>query len=399
MRILIVCPYEWNRPGGVKTHIVDSVKSLLKLGHQVVVVSPANGAPQLPDGWEHITISSENYSNGALLPVTTGKTLHFGGTQIDVTWMKDKDKNELLRFLKSYSPDVIHFHTPWTPFFSFQLLQIASELRNNHEIRSRFVATFHDTPSGSGLGRFLGAYVMPFAARFLMRAFDQIIAVSEPQSRYLTRFTRQNVHVIPNGIYLPKLSGVPFNKSRWVDSGPYLLFLGRLEQRKGVIDAIEVFRNVTNRFEHLKMIIAGDGPLREHAENLATKYGLKNVCFTGHVTDTEKWELMAQAKLYLAPALYGESFGIVLLESLSVGTPVVGYANEGYKSVISGVFDDLFVQPGDISKLADIVSELIYDDEKLLELSALGLKLSQKYNWDVVIQELVPLYAPQERIN
>jgi len=393
MRILIVCPYEWNRPGGVKTHIVDSAKSLMKLGHQVVVVSPVGGTPELPVGWESLISSSPVSGSGALFPVNAGRTIQFGGTQIDITWMGGSAKDTILCFLKAYSPDVIHFHTPWTPFFSIQLLQIATELRNNNVIHTRFVATFHDTPSKSGLGRILGAYIMPIVARYFMRAFDKVVAVSEPQSRYLSRFTSQKVHVIPNGIHISNLSNFKFNASKYHQYDPYILFLGRLERRKGVIDAIEVFRIVSTRIEHLKMIIAGDGPLRQQAEDLVNDYDLKNVLFTGHVSESEKWELIAQAKLYLAPALYGESFGIVLLEAMSVGTPVAGYANEGYKSVITGVFDDMFVQPGDFKKLADIISERIKNDKKLRTDSKKALELARNYSWDVVIKALIPLYT------
>lgn len=308
MRILIVCPYEWNRPGGVKTHIVDSAKSLLKLGHKVVVVGPANGSAELPEGWESITSSSLVSDSGAIFPVNAGRTIQFGGTQIDVTWMDASAKDGILRFLKAYSPDVIHFHTPWTPFFSIQLLQIVNELRNNNVIQPRFVATFHDTPSKSGLGQILGSYIMPLVARYFMRAFDQVIAVSEPQSGYLSRFTNQKVHVIPNGIHISSLSESAINTQKKHKYDPYILFLGRLEHRKGVMDAIEVFRIVSTRIEHLKMIIAGDGPLRQQAENLVTDYSLKNVQFTGHVSESEKMGTDGSGKTLSGPGTVWRKF-------------------------------------------------------------------------------------------
>lgn len=392
MRILIVCPYEWNRPGGVKTHITDSAKSLHKMGHQVVVVSSASGNPELPENWEHTETLPTFSKHIALFTLSGGKTIHFGGTQIDVTWMNCTDKDSIRCLMRKFSPDVVHFHTPWTPFLSIQLLQIATELRNDHVIQARFIATFHDTPAESGFGRFLGSFVMPIVSRYFMRAFDHVIAVSKPQSNYLSRFTNQKVHVIPNGIHIPKVLGISNNQSKWAEFEPFLLFLGRLEHRKGILDAIEVFRIVSNRFKHLNMIIAGDGPLRQHAKKLVNEYSLENVHFTGRVTENEKWDLMARAKLYLAPALYGESFGIVLLEAMSVGTPVVGYANDGYKSVTSGVFDSQFVQPGDFHNLAEIVSELIKEDDKISKLAPVSKQLAQKFDWDTLIHTLIPLY-------
>ncbi len=393
MRILIVCPYTWNRPGGVKTHVTDAALALLKLGHSVVVIGPVDGDPELPVGWGIATSKTSIPLNGALFQINSGKTIQFGGTQIDVTWMNNATRDQVKGFIKSFSPDVIHFHTPWTPFFSIQLLQVATELRNDRTIHSRFIATFHDTPSESGLGKFLGDYVMPLTARYFMRMFDQVIAVSEPQSRYLTRFTQQTVHVIPNGIRTPEFIESEYHHTKWEKVGPYILFLGRLELRKGLLDAIEMFRLISPKHKDVKLIVAGDGPLRKQAEKMVAECGLKQIVFTGQVSDSEKWDLMIHAKLYLAPALYGESFGIVLLEALSVGTPVVGYANNGYKSVISGYFDDLFVKPGNVSELAEIVSNLVENEEKLHVLSKKGLILSENYHWETIIKKITRLYC------
>lgn len=393
MRILIVCPYDWNRPGGVKTHIVDSAKSLLALGHDVVVLSPVQGTAVLPEGWEIVDQNASIPENAALFSMEAGRTVQFGGTQIDLTWMNGVSRERIKRSLKSFSPDVIHFHTPWSPFLSLQLLQLAAELRVNNEIQSRFIATFHDTPAESGLGKLLGAYIMPLVARYFMRGFDQVIAVSEPQSGYLTRFTNQKVHVIPNGVHAPKLSMDSQKASKWADFGPYLLFLGRLEYRKGLMDAIEVFRRVSQSNSEIKLVIAGDGPLRKQAEAKISSYNLDNVLFTGMVSDFEKWELMTHAKIYLAPALFGESFGIVLLEAMIVGTPVVGYANPGYKSVITGCFDEQFVEPGRIEKLESVVSELLKDEKKLLKLSQKGLDCSKKFSWDRIVEEYIQIYV------
>jgi phosphatidylinositol alpha-mannosyltransferase len=393
MRILIVCPYNWNRHGGVKTHITDSANALINLGHHVVVLSPAQGNCELPEGWELVTPKAPHPRTGALLPIQVGITLPFGGTQIDVTWMNGTTKEDVSHFLAWFSPDVIHFHTPWTPFMSIQLVQMAAELRNNRIIEARFVATFHDTPSGSGFGKVLGDYVMPLVARYFMRAFNEVISVSEPQSRYLTRFTPANVHVIPNGIHPPVRATSSIYPSTWLQQQPYLLFLGRLEQRKGLMDAIEVYWMLSSRFKELSLIVAGDGPQRPQAEALVAKLGLQGVRFTGSVTDVEKWELMAHAKLYLAPALFGESFGIVLLEAMSVGTPVVGYANEGYKRVISGNFDAQFVEPGRTQELAAVISELLDDDCTREGLSARGIDFAGRFKWDTLIHRLLEVYA------
>jgi phosphatidylinositol alpha-mannosyltransferase len=395
MRILIVCPYTWNRPGGVRTHIIDTAQALINLEHSVVVLTPSDGDPELPEGWSMYVEETSQPGNVALKSIHAGRTLEFGGTQVDITWLNDHTSAQIVNLIKVFNPDVIHFHTPWTPFLSVQVLKFAAQLRSDRVINSRFIATFHDTPSESGLGIILGKYLMPLVARYFMRAFDNVIAVSEPQSRYISRFSDQQIHVIPNGISWSKQHHESSVSLKSASATPFLLFLGRLEHRKGLFDALEAYRMIRPQYSGLKLIIAGDGPLRNQGEAFVLQHSLEQVEFLGRVSESDKWELMRKASIYLAPALYGESFGIVLLEAMSVGTPVVGYSNSGYKSLVSGYFDDQFAQPGDVNQLARIVGDLLSDTPRMTELSKKGIEFSATYRWDRIISKIVQLYEVQ----
>lgn len=373
----------------MRTHILDAAQTLISRGHTVVVVSPDDGCSAAPVGWELIQCASKFTSNGGLFLSKAGLTIRFGGTQIDMTYLSSAERNKLHKLLISFNPDVIHFHTPWTPFLSLQLLHLSRMLKNDGVIKSRIIATFHDTPSDSRIGRFLGSYLMPFAARYMMRAFDRVIAVSRPQSMYLTRFTHQSVDIIPNGILVPEFDHKPSFEEVF---GPFLLFLGRLEHRKGVFDAIKAYEVIYKSHPNVALVIAGDGPLMGDAQHYVTAKNLKSVHFPGSVSDQVKWNLMRDAMIFMSPARYGESFGIVLLEAMSVGTPTVGYANAGYKSVIQGVFDEYFPAPGDIHKLSSVLDELLKSESNRRDISEKAKKLGLSYNWNRLIDPILDVY-------
>jgi phosphatidylinositol alpha-mannosyltransferase len=258
-------------------------------------------------------------------------------------------------------------------------------------ISPKWVATFHDTPSDSQLGRFIGRYVMPLAARYLMRCFDQVIAVSEPQSHYLTRFTTQMVTIIPNGIRVPEY----VRSCDLMESIPkrYLLFLGRLEARKGVIHALDAFRQVIARHPDFVLVVAGDGPQRIEAETIAKNRIPGKVLFLGQVTEMQKWSLLHCAEIVVSPALYGASFGIVIMEAMALGTPVVGYGNPGYRSIVRGVFDDHFPIPGDISGLAHAIDTILSDVSYKKQCIHDGLTLADRFTWNRLAGRLRHLYS------
>lgn len=393
MRILIVCPYLWSRPGGVKTHIQDAARTLVDRGNTCVVLSPDSGNSEPQDGWVYVDCNAPYPGNSlGLYLVHAGRTWNLGGTQIDSTWLDSGTLESLRTFIKQFNPDVIHFHTPWTPFLSVQVLIAVKQLANDGVVKPRFIATFHDTPTESGIGKLIGAFVMPFAARYFMRVFDHVIAVSEPQSRYLTRFSTQKVSIIPNGIHIP--SNIDAPSGFFSIKGDYLLFLGRLEHRKGLFEMIRAFEMILQKHPDIGLVIAGDGPLKAEAMEYIRHRKLVNIQLLGRVTEPEKWALLRGAKIYVSPALYGESFGIVLLEAMGVGTPTIGYGNPGYRSIVAGTLDTYFPPPGKTQLLASAIDLLLSDDKLRSDISNTGKKLAQTYQWDQLIEQILNKYMP-----
>ena len=360
MKIAQVCPYDFSRPGGVKSHILSLSKYLRKEGHEVKVIAPRINSDLVQD--DHVYLFGSN------------RSINLGGTKIDINIATGKQWKELKSFLNKEKFDVIHYHTIWNPLLPFQVRWLSKSFQ---------VATFHDTPKN----KFIGRWIVPLIARIVFKFLDIVISVSSSQAKLISRFSSKNVHIIPNGIDLD----LP-NLQRRKNQPLNLLFLGRLEPRKGVIHALKLFSTLKKEYPELVLKIAGEGDERILVEEFISTNQLKDVQLLGAVSEEEKYQLLTNADLYLGTALYGESFGIVLLEAMAMGCPMAGYANSGYLNVLKGHLRDHFVQPGDIDALTTKAAALLEQKSTRESLSNEGLKIVPHYDWQLLSKDVSSLY-------
>ena len=340
MRICQVCPYDFSMPGGVQTHIRDLSITLSNQGHEVSILT--------------VRVNREMDSAINKFLVEAGNSFRFNGlgTSFDITYSNRRHRQKLLSYLGNSGFDLVHLHTPWSPLMPFQVMRLA---RQEH---IPLIATFHDTPANSPIGKLLGKYVMPRAANFFLKRLNATISVSESQARYLDPKGEKGITIIPNGIdtnhYQQQVSLETGESSAF-----RILFLGRLEPRKGVFDALDVFEDLNREFERLELTIAGAGPLESQIQQRIAGLGLDNVTMRGYVSEQQKLYLLHNSDVLIAPALYGESFGIILLEAMAAGLPVVGYGNEGYWNVARDYAPDFFPAPGERETLSKKMKILI----------------------------------------
>lgn len=374
MKIAQVCPYDFSRPGGVKNHIIELSNALRALGHHVDILTPQMSNPD-------DELFSGVYQFGKKKSTTSRST------KIDLSLALGSDVKRLRNHLQKEQYDIIHYHNGWTPFLSYQIRVLSFFQKPKH------IATFHDTPPDSWVGKYiLGKVLMPFGA-FVMSFLGQAgISVSYSQSRYIKALFFKPFKIIPNGIDL-KIYKHKHKVSELYKDGKFnILFLGRLEPRKGVLNALNSFAILKKKYVNMRLIIAGGGDGKEDAETLVKDRQIDDVVFLGYVEEEVKFKLLNTADVFLAPALFGESFGIVLLEAMAIGISMVGYGNEGYKNIIKDEWLELFPEPRDIGGLTKGIEKLYLNPGIRKSMIEWGKKEVQKYDWKKISEEVLQVY-------
>lgn len=348
MKIALVCPYDLDRPGGVRSHIVGLGLALRERGHRVEVIGPN------PDG---------EIEGLPLVGCGRARQMAFGGTHIDLTWAPWSQ----VRRVAGRGYDLMHFHTIWNPLFPFQLACV---------YRGPKVATWHDAagPNTPGWAR----RIMPWASGMIRKLWlSQMIAVSPLAGLHLRpgSFT-----LIPNGLWVPPLP--PEGERR------RLLYVGRLEPRKGLPTLIGALERLGDQAPPLW--VAGEGHLRSELEARAAR--LPGVEFLGEVSEEQKWSLLRRARVLVAPSLGGESFGIVLTEAMACGTPPLAADNPGYREVLRDRSSQLIFPVQDEERLAERIRALCEHDEEWAGLQKWGLQEWKRYDWRVLAERVEQVY-------
>jgi phosphatidylinositol alpha-mannosyltransferase len=275
--------------------------------------------------------------------------------------------------------DVLHFHEPLMPALPMTMLRMSTTAN---------VGTFHAF-ARSNVGYYYGRrWLEPYLVHL-----HRGIAVSEPARAFLHQyFPEYPVRVIPNGIDVNvfKPGHPPIRHLR--DDSVNILFVGRLEKRKGLIDLLRGYEFMRARVPKSRLIIVGDGPLRSKVESYISRHRMRDVVMAGYVPDTVLPRYYCSADIFCAPATGAESFGIVLLEAMASGLPVVATEIEGYMSVLEPGRDSLTVQPKGWAELGAALVILARDSELRRRMGAYGHEKARRYAWEVVAQQIVEVY-------
>lgn len=354
MKIGLVCPYSINKHGGVLEVVLALKNGLQARGHEVKVITPLPRGADANDHPDDIIFFGTSTDFHSVAHTTA---------QISST----VDSAEVDAILATEKFDILHFHEPWIPFLSRQLLQRSTSVN---------IATFHSKIPESMVTRTVVKVVTPYL-KSVMKYLHVYTAVSESGAEYVAGLTDEPITIIPNGIDLTKYA----RQSNQTANDPEhatVLFIGRLERRKGAKYLLRAFQLLAQENPGYKLIIAGDGPERERLELLAEDLKIPHVNFLGYISEELKLQLLREADLLVSPALFGESFGIVLLEAMATGTVCVAGNNSGYIDVMQELGEISIVNPTDTEEFARRMNVLIKE-------TALR-KLWQKWAQDYVTQ-------------
>ena len=365
MRIGLVSTHSFLKPGGVKKHILALQKEFKKRGHSCKIIVPRRS-------------QKENYGRDIIL-LGTSFTLPMSGTQTD--FALNFTPGAIDRVLKKEKFDIVHFHN--LGFSSWQILE-------NPNLDSIRVLTWHASLEGSKVFK-----LFPFVKNLLLNVvkekIDGILGVA-PFNLELFKNINKPKAVIPNGIDLAEFNPKNPKIQKYCDGKTNLLFLGRFEKRKGLIYLLRAFKTLKKKYLNLRLIIVGGGPEKDDCEDFVKSNKLQDVIFEGEKPDFPIPSYYITADIYISPATHGESFGIVLLEAMASGTPVVAFANQGYKLVMEGKYQDFLAKPKAWRSLAQRIEILIRDEKKRKEMREFGLKLVQKYSWDKIAGQVLEFY-------
>lgn len=362
LRVNLVTPYDLSVAGGVNSHAAGLGRELQRRGAAVTLIGPASNPRRLPQGLRVVPCGPS-----VPIPVAGSVARLAVDPRIGIA---------MRRVLERYPCDILHIHEPFVPMTSFGALVFSKTVT---------VGTFHLTRERPHLLYFLAQPIV----RPLVGKLHARIAVSEAARRTVAQFLPGEYRVIPNGIEQERFDRGP----RPGPSRYRVLFLGRLEPRKGIIVAIRAFAEVAAALPGAELVVAGDGPLRAAAEKLARELGVADaVRFLGPLAEEELPDAYAEADVFCAPATGNESFGIVLAEAMAAGTPVVASGNPGYAAVVEPGVSGLLVPPGDHRALARAIVEVLRDPVLWRRLSEGGRLRARCFSWSALADDVLAVY-------
>lgn len=361
MRIGIVCPYDWTTPGGVQAHVRDLTKQLQSFGHEVSVLAPADSDEELPD-----------YVTSAGRPVPVPYNGSVARLNIGVV-----SAARVRRWLRDGQFDVVHVHEAVSPTVSVLTCWIA----NGPLVATQHVAMEHSR-------------VLTAGARLADTAMEKLsgrIAVSEKARQFMVQHVGGDAVLIPNGVDCEVFAqqGLLPDFPR---NGPTLFFIGRIDEpRKGLPTLLAAMPAIIAEHPDVLLLVAGPGHPAD-VESEVPDDVLPHVKFLGLVSERDKVRAFRSSDLYIAPQLGGESFGIVLLEAMASGTPVLASDLEAFRLVLRDGQDGALFATGDPAALSAAANSLLSDPALRIEMSELGLLRAAQFDWPAVARDVERVY-------
>ena len=366
LRVGMVCPYSFDVPGGVQNHVLGLARYLRQAGHRPYVLAPG----ELGAATEGLDVE-EFVSVGTAMPV------RYNGSVARVNF-GPLSAARVGRWLRKGRFDVLHIHEPITPSISLLALWAAEQ---------PVVATFHAATPRSRSMQLAGGVL-----RGAIEKIDAGIAVSESARNVVVQHLGRDAVVIPNGIefddfnrWRPSTGPGQLAGSPRPSDHPKLIFLGRLDEpRKGLDVLLAAVPLIMKTRPDLEVIVAGQGnrPLPEWC------------CSLGMINPEAKIALLNSADVFVAPHLARESFGIVLLEAMASGVPIVASELPSFLDVLGsprdeGRLGEVFAA-GDPDALAASVLRVLDQPNPVRTLRA--REAARRYDWSAVGATVVAVY-------
>jgi phosphatidylinositol alpha-mannosyltransferase len=367
MKIALVSLYDYAYPGGVAYHIASLERHFTQAGHLVKVIAPSSKViKSLDDRFIRIGKPYPFPARGTVPRIAISQTL----------------SSQIKEVLESEQFDIIHLHEPFMPMLCVNILRFSNTVN---------IGTFHAYEGSPGYN--FGKPVTTAMLRRWSGKLDGRIAVSKPAMEYVSEYFPGEYTIIPNGIDLNHFSPDVSPIDQYCDGKANILFVGRMEKRKGLKYLLNAYQIVKREIPESRLIVVGPGTVsRRRYEEWVSDREIKDVVFTGQVSHEDLPRYYRTADIFCAPATGGESFGFVLLEAMAMGRPIIASKINGYASVLNDGNEGVLVPPKDKAKLAKSILSLLADKSLRQQMGENGRLKAQNYSWESVADSILQYY-------
>jgi phosphatidyl-myo-inositol alpha-mannosyltransferase len=364
VKIALVSPYDLAVVGGVNVHITYLAEHFRALGHTVRIIGPASADPVMGSEPDVIAIGRPRPfpASGSIVRITLDPRV--GG--------------QVRALLEEEQFDIVHVHEPLMPLLPLWFLRFSDAVN---------VGTFHAAKEG-------GNRLYQYSARLLKRWFRRLdgkIAVSPAAERLVGRYFAGYYNIIPNGVTISRFTDQP-PLPQFMDGKRNVLFVGRMEKRKGLKYLLRAFIAVKSEMPDTRLIVVGGGKALPRFERLIEKAEIPDVLFAGYVPDALLPRYYASADVFCAPNTANESQGYVLLEAMAAGKPVVASNIEGFAGVVTHGVEGFLVLPKDADALALALVHMLADGEARAAMGRRARARAEEFGWDRIAQRVLSYY-------
>ena len=364
MRILLVSPYDLTYPGGVTSHVFDLAHQFHLMDHDVAIAGPAGmGRLPQPDYTHHLGSTHTFLSPGDSARVNPSPSVI----------------GQVKKFLAARDFDVVHVHEPFLPCIGPAFLHMAKSVK---------VGTFHTWREGPHLPYIAIWPLVLYWNRFL----EGRIAVSEAARKTIGRYVPADYRIIPNGVDFHRFTAEAPVPAHLDDKRPTVLFVGRIEARKGIPYLLQAFKMVKQRVPDARLVIVGEGSLRQKYMQMTAEMGLQDVSFEGYVSPEALPSFYQRADVFCSPSTVNEAFGITLLEAMSARAPAIATTINGSNTLGEHGVTGLLVPPKDANALAEATVRLLQDRTYASQLAEAAQERARIFDWERVALNLLDYY-------
>jgi len=362
MKIGFISFHSFANPGGVKNHILGLSKEFEKRGIETKIIVPRRKL------WE-------KYDKNVIL-LGTSIPINVGGTQGDLVF--NLNPLAIKRVLKREQFDILHFHN----FIAPSAVQILEKSDSLNIITSH--ANIEDSPL---IKKMIGGF-----SNLVDKKVSGIIGVAPFNLDLFENFNGYK-EVIPNGVDLLEFNPSIKRLNKFDRNKINILFLGRIEERKGLIYLLKAYKILKKKYNNIRLIIVGDGPLKGECQEYVQANKINDIFWEGTQTGKIVAQYYSTCDIYCSPAIFGESFGIVLLEAMACKKPIVGFANKGYEELLKETSGEQFLAtPRNEVELSLKLEKLIIDEKLRKEMGEWGIQEAEKYSWKKVADRVLNFY-------